>query len=224
MPWMSAAGLERVNVTHRKLFSVRAVNSLSSTSTISGKAIDRIARRRNALAQNRAGSSAVSTVHRAVTASTPGNATRGSRKPSGKRRSRGQLRRQLAARRPDGGDHQLRAFVEPAARVVERVDRRAGLEVQIGSPIDALQQMAKKRRRCRGCPAPDRLPGDDQQILGQRQLPLAEDGVGRGQQLLRPAAWRHRARSARCRSPAAADARRPHRRRGPHGRRGRRSE
>src|SRR5437762_6776952 len=29
--------LERVNVTHRKLLSVRAANSLSSTSTISGK-------------------------------------------------------------------------------------------------------------------------------------------------------------------------------------------
>ena len=29
--------------------------------------------------------------------------------------------------------------------------------------------------------------GHDQQILGQRQLPLAQDGVGRGEQFLRPA-------------------------------------
>jgi hypothetical protein len=37
MPEMSAAGLLRVNVTQRKLFNVRAVNSLSSTRTTSGK-------------------------------------------------------------------------------------------------------------------------------------------------------------------------------------------
>ena len=32
------------------------------------------------------------------------------------------------------------------------------------------------------------LAGRDQQILGQRELPLAQDRVGRGQQFLRPAA------------------------------------
>ena len=37
MPSMSAAGFERVKVTQRKLFSVRAVNSASSTTTIRGK-------------------------------------------------------------------------------------------------------------------------------------------------------------------------------------------
>ena len=37
MPSMSAAGLERVKVTHTKFRSLRAVNSLSSTITISGK-------------------------------------------------------------------------------------------------------------------------------------------------------------------------------------------
>ena len=45
---MSAAGSERVNVTHRKLFSVRAANSLSSTITTKGKrliasSLDRLA-------------------------------------------------------------------------------------------------------------------------------------------------------------------------------------
>ena len=37
MPAMSTAGLLRVNVTHSRLFSDRDRNSLSSTSTISGK-------------------------------------------------------------------------------------------------------------------------------------------------------------------------------------------
>ena len=32
MPYKSAAGFERVNVTHSQLFSVRAAKSLSSTS------------------------------------------------------------------------------------------------------------------------------------------------------------------------------------------------
>ncbi len=37
IPQMSAAGSERVKVTHKKFRSLRAVNSLSSTTTISGK-------------------------------------------------------------------------------------------------------------------------------------------------------------------------------------------
>ena len=45
--------------------------------------------------------------------------------------------------------------------------------------------------------------GDDEQVLGQRQLSLAEDGVGAGQQFLRPAFAGRRARSVRCRWPAA---------------------
>ena len=60
----------------------------------------------------------------------------------------------------------------------------------------------------------------DQQVLGQGELPLAEDGVGLGQQFLRLAARWHRGRSARCRPPAAADGPRRHRRRGRHAPRG----
>src|SRR4051794_40629461 len=74
---MSAAGFERVNVTHTKLFSVRAVKSLSSTSTMSGKALIGSAGANDA--QNRSASPAAST------ASTPGKQTRGARQPSGKR-------------------------------------------------------------------------------------------------------------------------------------------
>ncbi len=37
---MSAAGLERVNVTQRKFFSLRAANSLSSTTTIRGEPVE----------------------------------------------------------------------------------------------------------------------------------------------------------------------------------------
>ena len=94
----------------------------------------------------------------------------------------------LRAQRPGGRDHQLRAFVQAGARVVERVDRRAGLKVQVAPPVDALEQMPQETRRCRERRAPGSSSrGHDQQILGQRQLPLAQHGVGQREQFGRTA-------------------------------------
>ena len=92
---------------------------------------------------------------------------------------------QLAPHRPRGGDHQLRPFVQPRARIVQRVDRRAGLEMQVGPPVDPLQQVPEERRDVVDVESRIVLPGHDQQILGQRKLPLAENGVGAGEQFLR---------------------------------------
>src|SRR5262249_50819364 len=94
--------------------------------------------------------------------------------------------RQGAALGAGGGDDQLGALVEAGARVVERVDRRARLEVQVGLPIDALQQVAEEGRDVVDVEFRVVLPGDDEQVLGQRQLPLAQEGVGAGEEFLRP--------------------------------------
>ena len=60
------------------------------------------------------------------------------------------------------------------------------LEVQVARPIDALQHVPQERGDVVDVEL--RIVGlvDDQQVLGQRQLPLAEDRVGLRQQLLRP--------------------------------------
>src|SRR5207253_754906 len=59
----------------------------------------------------------------------------------GQHQARRQRGRQVAARRAGGGNHQFRARVQSAPRVVERVDGRARLEVQIAARVDTFQQM-----------------------------------------------------------------------------------
>ena len=54
-------------------------------------------------------------------------------------------------------------------------------------PVHALQQVPEERRNVVNVEVGIVLAGDDEQVLRQRQLPLAEDGVGAGEQLLRPA-------------------------------------
>ena len=80
--------------------------------------------------------------------------------------------------------HHLRAAIEPRARVVEGVDGGAGLEVQVAAPVDAFEQVAKKPGHVARAQAGIVVLGDDEQVLGQRELPLAEDGVGLGEQLV----------------------------------------
>src|SRR5579875_482721 len=88
---MSAAGFERVNVTHNQFRSERAVKSLSSTSTTSGNAegVASANARQNFSTSGGASSGGTSVppvapgYFGASTASTPGKQTRGSPNPSG---------------------------------------------------------------------------------------------------------------------------------------------
>src|SRR5438128_993671 len=64
--------------------------------------------------------------------------------PIGKPQVFGQLDGELALRWSNGGNHQLRAFVERPAGIVERVDRRLGLKVQVAPPIDTAEQVAEE--------------------------------------------------------------------------------
>ena len=158
---MSAAGFERVNVTQRKLFSVRAVNSASSTSTISGNAL--IASLGPYASQKRRSAGSISDPSRIsyrgpCTASTPGKQIARLGESVRQAQIARQLRRQRPARRTNGGEHDLRAFVQAAAGIIQRVDRRARLEVQVARPVDALQQMREESVGCRECPDRGRLP------------------------------------------------------------------
>src|SRR5262249_6469737 len=79
-----------------------------------------------------------------------------------------------------GGDDELGALVETGAGVVEGVDGGGGLEVEVARPVDALEQVAEEAGDVVDVEGGVVLAGDDEQVLGQRELPLAEDGVGAG--------------------------------------------
>ena len=73
------------------------------------------------------------------------------------------------------------------ARIIERVDGRLRLEVQIARPVDPLEQVAEERGDVVNIQRGIVLARHDQQVLGQRELPLAEDRAGGREDLLRPA-------------------------------------
>ena len=129
MPSMSAAGLERVKVTQRKFRSFRAVNSLSSTITISGNA--RIGSSGPNDRQNAGDVADVVPVGRPLDRQDAGQHHARLAESVGKAQAGGQLAGQRPAHGPGGGDHDLRALVESVPGVVEGVDRRPGLEVQV---------------------------------------------------------------------------------------------
>ena len=118
----------------------------------------------------------------------PGKNTRGRRNPnaSGSDQPAVAGHRQRPQRRAGRRNHHLRPLVQPTAAVVERVDRRARLEVQIAPPIDPLQHVAQEVGHVAHVQLRVVLAGDDPQILRQRQLPVAQQGVGQRQQLPRP--------------------------------------
>src|SRR5262249_35619605 len=67
---------------------------------------------------------------------------------------------------------------------VEGVDGGGGLEVEVARPVDALEQVTEEAGDVVDVEGGVVLAGDDEQVLGQGELPLAEDGVGAGEQLL----------------------------------------
>ena len=56
-------------------------------------------------------------------------------------------------------DHELRTLVQAAPRIVERVDRRAGLKVQVASASRPVPAGAAEMAECRECRATGRLRG-----------------------------------------------------------------
>ena len=93
---------------------------------------------------------------------------------------------QLPDRRAAGGDDELRAGVEARARVVERVDRGLGVEMAIAPPVGPGEQMSEERADIVGVEARRIAAGDDEQVLGERQLSLTEDRRGLREQFGRP--------------------------------------
>ena len=57
-------------------------------------------------------------------------------------------------------------------------------------PVDPFQQMPEKRRDIVNVEIGIVFTGNDEQIFRQRKLALAENGVGAGEQFLRPASRR----------------------------------
>ena len=108
-------------------------------------------------------------------------------KTVGQPHSGAELDRELPAPRPGGGDHDLRPLVQPVPRIIEGVDRGPRLEMQVAGPVDPLEQVAQERGNVVNVERRIVLARDDQQVLRQRKLPLAEDGVGGREDLLRPA-------------------------------------
>lgn len=113
-------------------------------------------------------------------------------KPVGQRQLSRNRCRQLAARRASGGNDELGAGVKTVPRVVERVDRRLRLEMQIGAPIGSLQDVTEERLDVVDVELRIVLASNDEKVLGQRELTLAKNRVRAGQQLLRLALGRVR--------------------------------
>ena len=110
---------------------------------------------------------------------------------------RGKTIRQRPARRDrtrqfaDGwssrGHHHLRARVEAAAGVVQRVDRCFGVEVAVATPVDSLQEMSQKSWYVVSVEVRGVSVRDQKEIFCQRELSLAEDRSGLCEQFGRTA-------------------------------------
>jgi len=181
MPSMSAAGLERVKVAQRKLRGERATNSLSSTTTTRAKAAIGCARRSAEATEGGVFARGVGKVGGPSDGEDSGEGDAGIVEAFGQAEARKDLGQEGPSPRAGGGDHDLRALIQAVAGVVEGVDRGPGLEVEVGRPVDPLQDVAEEGRDVVDVEVGVVLLGGDQEVLGQRHLPLAEDGVGRGQ-------------------------------------------
>ena len=146
---MSFAGSLRVNVTHRKLLNDLDTNWQSSTTTTSGTEFHRSPRPGE--------SAAPDCLDRAVDVPRDLNCQNPRhdklRVPEGvwQMQISWNLGRQFADRLPRRGNHDLGAPVESVPAVVERVDCRAGVKVQVASPVNATEQVPKEPADVRAC-------------------------------------------------------------------------
>jgi hypothetical protein len=190
---MSAAGLARVNVTHRKLLRLREAKSLSSVDEDDeGDCPWAVVSCQLAVGSCQwffmpTDHWPLTTDHWPLDHQHPRQCQPRIRKSFRQRAGRSESRWPVRAHwRTNGGNDDLRADVEPFARIVERVDRRVRVKVQIPPPIDAHQHVPEERRDVVHVERfVVRAVGNPQE-LGQRKLSLAENRAGLRQQLLRP--------------------------------------
>ena len=78
-------------------------------------------------------------------ATMPGSTSRGFLKPSGRVRSAANSAGKFANWRSGGGDDNFGAHVERVAGVVERIDRRLGVKMQVAPPIDPPAEVLEER-------------------------------------------------------------------------------
>ena len=187
MPSMSAAGLERVNVTQRKLS--HAPGGEFAVVDDHDQAGSRGSDRRRSNERQNDGDVVRRRRGRAGpwTARTPGRTSARVVEAVGQPQAGGQLGR--AARAAAG----RRRRSPPSSPGSARGPSSRACRSWSGSGSAGRSSSRRARAGGAGSAAMSWmssvgvvLAGDDQQVLGQRQLPLAEDGVGDGQQLLRP--------------------------------------
>ena len=95
---------------------------------------------------------------------------------------------QISPLRTCGRNHNLRTLIDTRSRIVQSIHGRPGLKMQVAFPVNSLQDMPEivcdvmdiERRLI--------LLSHDEQILGERQLPLSEDCIGCRQYFLRSTA------------------------------------
>src|SRR5690606_2479399 len=87
------------------------------------------------------------------------------------------FRRQLKSWRPNRSDYDLRSRIQPVARIIERVDRRLRVKMQIPCPIGPPQQMLEECPNVMYIELRIVVARHDQQKFGERQLPLTENRV-----------------------------------------------
>ena len=105
----------------------------------------------------------------------------------GQRDAGREFARQCADGWAAGRDHELRPGIEATAGVIEGVDRGFGMEVAVATPVDPLEQVGEERGHVVGIEARGIATAYDEEILGERQLPLAEDRRGLCEQFGGPA-------------------------------------
>ena len=171
---MSAAGSNRVNVVHRKLTGLAVARRGSSERTTSGQPANAGMRgdplrgapdpRRRA-ARRRRGSRRRRRADR--------------RCPTGRAGAAAELPRQVANGIAEAQPHALRSLVHLRPRVVERVHREVGEDVEVGLGMRPLQHVLEGGAEVEQV----HRPVGEEQELGEGQLPLAQDPERAGHRL-----------------------------------------